>query len=494
MKIDELIIEDSMESEEGEERYGRWLKDSRGSVITFLSILLAIVAQGIALFTKFYTIHEIATDKSDAMFNVLEIVNIIFQIVLLTLIYFWFSNLRFPIKVNINRALKYLKHFEGGKINKGSIESERLVKLAGLNLKLYNRYWRSFWAANVVLYILLLIPPVIRSLNKFQEVETDTTWPFIAINITTVALNSLSAIFLIMCVFLLLRPISWTHEANKIKEQIEMLDIKFRMLLVVWLLIVMVHGAMAVNIKNKVIAGMDQHDFELVAKENYPLMDSIHSFRKYRILKEEWNSIPALGEEKKNERALSQLSVLLEIKKEVVQVGKDEQIQHTYKKMKLKNLTAYSETLSGLLLCVAIALLVAALDSKLVNIDSTLISILYFYAAVQPLFGYFSGDSPSIKIMVLYIVLLLKLQFYLIVSFAIKTHRLTDLMLVFPFLKDMVEKEGWRHEKNQRKEGLSTKIATRINKIFKSHPDKDKIIINNLIINISGDKDEDFVI
>lgn len=100
------------------------------------------------------------------------------------------------------------------------------------------------------------------------------------------------------------------------------------------------------------------------------------------------------------------------------------------------------KTLSGIINCIAIALFIGRLDSKFIHIRSWLITILYIYAAVQPLYAFF-GDDELIKCIVLYAVLFSKVHFFLIVSFAIKTHRLSDFVLTFPYLRQLVESEGW---------------------------------------------------
>lgn len=110
----------------------------------------------------------------------------------------------------------------------------------------------------------------------------------------------------------------------------------------------------------------------------------------------------------------------------------------------LNNFNMLFKASSGIFNCVALALLIARLDSKIINVPSNLISVLILYAAVQPLYAYFDDPKELFVVMcVSAFTLACKVYFYLIVAFIIKTGRLGDLFMTFPMIKMMVEKEGY---------------------------------------------------
>lgn len=104
---------------------------------------------------------------------------------------------------------------------------------------------------------------------------------------------------------------------------------------------------------------------------------------------------------------------------------------------------AYSsvfDTLSGVINAIALALLIARLDSKLIGLPSWLISILYSYAAVQPLFLVFelSGSDvlEQITTSVLIFVFVSKIYFFLIIIYALQTGKMLNYLFCFPILRE----------------------------------------------------------
>jgi hypothetical protein len=98
--------------------------------------------------------------------------------------------------------------------------------------------------------------------------------------------------------------------------------------------------------------------------------------------------------------------------------------------------------LSGLLNAVFLALLIGRLDSKFIGLPSDLVSILYIYAAVQPLFVVFGLPmfvNEVIKTIVFVTVLLFKIYFFFIIIYAFQTGRLLNYFLCFPELKNRVD-------------------------------------------------------
>jgi hypothetical protein len=105
------------------------------------------------------------------------------------------------------------------------------------------------------------------------------------------------------------------------------------------------------------------------------------------------------------------------------------------------------DALSGVLNAIVLALLIARLDSKLLGLHSWLISILYSYAAVQPLFIVFElNQTPiwqTITTVVLIFVFLSKVYFFLIIIYALQTGRMLNYLFCFPiFSKKAIESEG----------------------------------------------------
>jgi hypothetical protein len=110
---------------------------------------------------------------------------------------------------------------------------------------------------------------------------------------------------------------------------------------------------------------------------------------------------------------------------------------------------AYSsifDTLSGVINAIVLALLIARLDSKLVGLPSWLISILYSYAAVQPLFLVFelSGSDilEQITTSVLIFVFVSKIYFFLIIVYALQTGKMLNYLFCFPILRERANDAG----------------------------------------------------
>lgn len=103
-------------------------------------------------------------------------------------------------------------------------------------------------------------------------------------------------------------------------------------------------------------------------------------------------------------------------------------------------------TLSG----VALALLIARLDSKLFiarlpnkvfNLQSPLIYILFAYAAIQPLFVVFELENvfKAIEAVVLLAALGLKVCFFLVIANTLQSGKMLNYLVCFPFLRDRVD-------------------------------------------------------
>jgi hypothetical protein len=104
---------------------------------------------------------------------------------------------------------------------------------------------------------------------------------------------------------------------------------------------------------------------------------------------------------------------------------------------------AVFDALSGVINAIVLALLIARLDSKLIGLPSWLISILYSYAAVQPLFMIFELSESSvlekISTSVLIFVFVSKIYFFLIILYAMQTGKMLNYLFCFPVLRDRVK-------------------------------------------------------
>ena len=137
-----------------------------------------------------------------------------------------------------------------------------------------------------------------------------------------------------------------------------------------------------------------------------------------------------------------------------------------------KNFIAVFDALSGVINAIALALLIARLDSKLIGLPSGLISILYSYAAVQPLFMVFelsqSKVLEKIATSVLIFVFVSKIYFFLIIIYALQTGKMLNYLVCFPILRDRA-KELQRADK-YRSQNLGLNSAAVSEWLRSGHP------------------------
>jgi hypothetical protein len=98
----------------------------------------------------------------------------------------------------------------------------------------------------------------------------------------------------------------------------------------------------------------------------------------------------------------------------------------------------FFNALSGVINALVLALLIGRLDSKLIGLPSHLVSILYIYASVQPLFVVFSLPGivhEVIKTGVFILVFAFKVYFFFIIIYAFQTGRLLNYFFCFPELE-----------------------------------------------------------
>lgn len=104
---------------------------------------------------------------------------------------------------------------------------------------------------------------------------------------------------------------------------------------------------------------------------------------------------------------------------------------------------AVFDALSGTINAIALALLVARLDSKLIGLPSWLICILYVYAGVQPMFVVFELHPEvyaGIKTAVLLVVFIFKIYFFLIIFYSLQTGRMFNYFFCSRILNEQVKK------------------------------------------------------
>jgi hypothetical protein len=110
-----------------------------------------------------------------------------------------------------------------------------------------------------------------------------------------------------------------------------------------------------------------------------------------------------------------------------------------------QNMDAYTivfNGISGTLNAVALALLIARLDSKLFDISSFLIFILLTYASIQPLFVIFEGRDKlfvDLQTLVVFSALLFKLCFFLIMMDTWRTGTMRTYLLCFPQINKRID-------------------------------------------------------
>lgn len=138
---------------------------------------------------------------------------------------------------------------------------------------------------------------------------------------------------------------------------------------------------------------------------------------------------------------------------------------------------AYSsifDTLSGVVNAVALALLIARLDSKLIGLRSWLICILYSYAAVQPLFIVFELTSSDvlkqITTWVLIVVFVSKIYFFLIIIYALQTGKMLNYLFCFPVLRGRAKRPGASRAARTTKAGQAARNGRISNWLKSSRP------------------------
>jgi hypothetical protein len=132
-----------------------------------------------------------------------------------------------------------------------------------------------------------------------------------------------------------------------------------------------------------------------------------------------------------------------------------------------KDYSSIFDALSGVMNALVLALLIARLDSKLIGLPSWLISTLYSYAAVQPLFMVFELSQSAVLAeriapSVLIFVFVSKIYFFLIIMYALQTGKMLNYLFCFPYLRDRAkERKGEKVLQSESaklvKEGRATK-------------------------------------
>jgi hypothetical protein len=111
----------------------------------------------------------------------------------------------------------------------------------------------------------------------------------------------------------------------------------------------------------------------------------------------------------------------------------------------ISNVNLVFSIISGVFNCFCLALLIARLDSKIINVPSSLISVLVVYAAIQPMYVFFDDKAYTLIVLIVSTcTLAFKIYFYLIIAYIINSGRLTDLFLTFPIIKKLIEDVGYK--------------------------------------------------
>jgi|SRR6185312_2964654 len=114
----------------------------------------------------------------------------------------------------------------------------------------------------------------------------------------------------------------------------------------------------------------------------------------------------------------------------------------------VSNVNLVFSIFSGVFNCFCLALLIARLDSKIINVPSSLIGVLVVYAAIQPMYVFFDDKAYTLIVLIVSTcTLAFKVYFYLIIAYIINSGRLTDLFLTFPIIKKLIEDVGYKDSK-----------------------------------------------
>ena len=109
------------------------------------------------------------------------------------------------------------------------------------------------------------------------------------------------------------------------------------------------------------------------------------------------------------------------------------------------------EALSGVLYAVAMSLLIARMDSKFIGLPSWLVSVLFFYAAVQPMMVVFSQPGEIFEILktaFFIIAFIFKIYFFLIITYTIQNGRILNYLFCNDELTSRVD-DAIKKEQNQ---------------------------------------------
>jgi len=108
----------------------------------------------------------------------------------------------------------------------------------------------------------------------------------------------------------------------------------------------------------------------------------------------------------------------------------------------LRDYATVFDGVTGLLSAVVLALLIARMGSKLFNLPSRLIWMLFVYASIQSLFIAFAQNAlvlQTVKASVLITALGLKTCFFLVVAHSLQSGRMLNYLVCFPLLKERVD-------------------------------------------------------
>jgi hypothetical protein len=254
--------------------------------------------------------------------------------------------------------------------------NDNLLKIRNINEDYFLQYWRAFYYILLILYILFAVVSLMNNKGIIPRLQFAHFTAFDILNRSIeVFLNNLSSTCLLVCFFVCREPLSYNN------------------------------------------------------------LNDIYHHRK----KGKWKSVFWIG------AAISTFAFLLHIFW-MIKVSPDslpfiswdfESKTKTFER--LIQADTVVKAISGIYACTTIALLVGRLDDKFARIPSGLVSILFIYAAVQPLFAFFE-DNIEIKTIVLFVTLIAKVYFFLIILYMYKTGRLGELLTIFPVVRHIVDR------------------------------------------------------
>jgi hypothetical protein len=349
--------------------FWKWIKGEKVLFFAQFTIWSTAIAALLEFIIRLNETSEIFRNINNDKFRIILInVNFYIQIIFITLVVLYFDFFHKNKNFRTDRISEYYFRLKNEKLSE--VLSNKLKKLATINIQIFLFWWRIFWISLLLFYSIELISGLESVMKYKSNVNNKENVEFCIMikRIAAIFFNNLGAVALFICFLILHSPIrsqnSFLLEPVNMKHQRGELKSNIYRLLFYLLIITVIHAASLFEVFNI----------------------------------------------SKGENLFSQI----------------ERYDFIFR------------LISGLANCVILSLLIGRLDSKFIHTPSFLISILYIYAAVQ--IGFLFFNKNELKIYVIYLALFFKFYLFLILTFIIRTSRLSDMFMIFPYVDLLVEK------------------------------------------------------